>query len=68
MPVNRHFGGHGEKVMKDMMERYGGKKAERVFYATEKKQAGKKKKGRKRRSSRPKASDQAAAFAKMGKD
>ncbi len=36
MPLSKHFGGHGEKVMKDMRERYG-EKAERIFYATENK-------------------------------
>lgn len=64
MPIGKHFGGHGEKVMSSMKKQYGEEKGERVFYATDKKR-GKKKR---QRSSRPKASDQAAAFAKMGKD
>ena len=33
-PINRYFGGHGKKVMKDMKSRYGKKKGEQVFYAT----------------------------------
>ena len=37
MPVSRHFQGKGEKVMAAMKRRYG-KRAERVFYATETKQ------------------------------
>lgn len=35
MPLNKHYKGHGEKVMKAMKETYGEEKAERVFYATE---------------------------------
>ncbi len=38
MPLSKHFGGKGAKVMKDMVARYGKKKGERVFYATENKQ------------------------------
>ncbi len=37
MPISKHFGGHGAEVMKDMKKRYGSKKGERVFYATENK-------------------------------
>lgn len=37
MPLSKHFGGHGAKVMRDMKERYGDEKGERVFYATENK-------------------------------
>ena len=62
MPISKHYGGHGEKVMKNMMEQYGGEKGKRVFYATENKR--KKKRGR----GRPKASDQAAALSEMGMD
>lgn len=35
MPLSKHFGGHGESVMRDMKRRYGAEKGERVFYATE---------------------------------
>ena len=38
MPLSRHYGGSGASVMKKMKARYGSKKGERVFYATEKKQ------------------------------
>lgn len=34
MPLHKHFGGHGVKVMKDMKARYGEKKGEQVFYST----------------------------------
>lgn len=37
MPIEKHYGGHGEEVMADMKARYGEEKGERVFYATEKK-------------------------------
>ncbi len=41
MPLSKHYGGHGEKVMKSMMKTYKSKKtAKRVFYATENKQKG----------------------------
>lgn len=45
MPLGKHFGGHGEKVMKNMKEEYGEKKGKQVFYATEnkRKSEGKKK-------------------------
>jgi len=43
MPLSKHFGGHGEEVMKDMRKRYGSR-AKSIFYATENKQ---KKKGMK---------------------
>jgi hypothetical protein len=44
MPLNKHFGGHGEEVMDNMKKEYGGEKAEKVFYATENKNKGKAKK------------------------
>lgn len=34
MPLEKYYGGHGEKVMKSMKKQYGGEKGERVFYAT----------------------------------
>lgn len=34
MPIGKYYGGHGEKVMKDMTKQYGKKKAKKVFYAT----------------------------------
>lgn len=37
MPLSKHYGGSGEKVMRSMKEQYGEKKGERVFYATENK-------------------------------
>lgn len=37
MPLSKHFGGHGEKVMAAMKKKYG-KRAKRIFYATENKQ------------------------------
>ena len=38
MPISKHFGGRGVKVMAAMKKTYGStKKAERVFYATENK-------------------------------
>lgn len=38
MPLNKHYGGEGEKVMQSMMKTYKNKKtAKRVFYATENK-------------------------------
>lgn len=43
MPLSKHYSGHGEKVMADMKGRYGEKKGERVFYATENKRKSKKK-------------------------
>lgn len=41
MPLNKHFKGHGDEVMKSMEKTYGPEKAERVFYATENKMKGK---------------------------
>jgi hypothetical protein len=35
MPISKHFGGHGIKVLKAMKQQYGEEKAERVFYATD---------------------------------
>jgi len=37
VPLSKHYGGHGAKVMKAMKEQYGEKKGEEVFYATENK-------------------------------
>lgn len=34
MPLKEYYGGHGEKVMRDMTSRYGAEKGKRVFYAT----------------------------------
>ena len=51
MPVGKHYGGHGRKVMDNMMEEYGPRKGKKVFYATENKRkkmrGGKRKPGRK---------------------
>ncbi len=35
MPVSKHYSGHGEEVMANMMKEYGAKKGKQVFYATE---------------------------------
>lgn len=46
MPISKHYGGSGDKVMKSMKETYKDEdKEERVFYATENKMK-KKKKGK----------------------
>jgi hypothetical protein len=37
MPLNKYYGGHGEKVMASMKKHYGDKKGEDVFYATKNK-------------------------------
>ena len=38
MPLSKHYGGHGAKVMRSMKKTYPSeKKAEQVFYATENK-------------------------------
>ena len=37
MPLSKHFGGHGEKVMANMKKEYGAEKGKKVFYATENK-------------------------------
>lgn len=34
MPVNKYYKGSGDKVLKDMIERYGEEEGKRVFYAT----------------------------------
>lgn len=34
MPLSKYYGGHGEKVMKNMVKEYGKDKGESVFYAT----------------------------------
>jgi hypothetical protein len=34
MPISKYFKGHGEDVMANMKNEYGGKKGEQVFYAT----------------------------------
>lgn len=44
MPLSKHYGGHGEKVMSSMKKQYGAEKGERVFYATENKKKSKSKK------------------------
>lgn len=41
MPLSKHFGGMGEKVMTAMEKTYGPDKAKKVFYATENKQKSK---------------------------
>ena len=37
MPISKYFGGHGREVMREMKKKYGAKKGEQVFYATENK-------------------------------
>lgn len=37
MPIGKHYGGHGEEVMKALVKQYGEDKGEKVFYAMEKK-------------------------------
>jgi hypothetical protein len=37
MPLSKHYGGKGDKVMKKMKKKYGKKKGKKVFYATENK-------------------------------
>jgi hypothetical protein len=37
VPISKHYGGHGAKVMKDMQQKYGSKKGKEIFYATENK-------------------------------
>lgn len=37
MPLNKHFDGKGEKVMRDLMRKYGAKKGKQMFYAIENK-------------------------------
>ena len=49
MPLSKHFGGSGAKVMRDMKSRYGEKHGEEVFYATENKRK-QSKKGMKRKA------------------
>ena len=44
MPIDKYYGGHGKKVMREMMEQYGAKKGKEVFYAMMAKQEKKKKK------------------------
>lgn len=38
MPISAYYGGHGSKVRRDMIKRYGKQKGERVFHATANKQ------------------------------
>ena len=45
MPLSKHFGGHGAKVMSAMKKQYGAEKGKRVFYATENKKKSKKRTG-----------------------
>jgi hypothetical protein len=33
MPISEYYGGHGERVMKDMRKKYGNR-AKEIFYAT----------------------------------
>jgi hypothetical protein len=40
MPLSKHYGGHGAKVMKNMKKEYGEEKGKKVFYATENKRKG----------------------------
>lgn len=35
MPLDRYYNGKGEKVMRAMQARYGKRKGEQVFYATD---------------------------------
>lgn len=51
MPLNKHFGGHGDEVMSSMKQTYGPEKAERVFYATD--NARKKAAAKKRSKAKP---------------
>jgi hypothetical protein len=37
MPLNTHFKGKGEQVMKSMVKEYGSTKGKSVFYATDNK-------------------------------
>ncbi len=37
MPLSKHYKGHGEEVMANMVKQYGAEKGKRVFYATENK-------------------------------
>jgi hypothetical protein len=37
MPIGKHYGGHGEEVMANMVKEYGADKAKAIFYATENK-------------------------------
>lgn len=37
MPISKHYGGSGAKVMRAMRKEYGSEKGEEVFYATENK-------------------------------
>lgn len=48
MPLSKYYGGKGEKVMREMKSRYGDKKGEQVFYATENKRKKKRKKNDRR--------------------
>ena len=38
MPISKYFGGEGEKVMREMVQRYGPAHGKQVFYATAKKE------------------------------
>ena len=38
MPVGKYFGGHGERVMKQMQAAHGAEAGKRAFYATANKQ------------------------------
>jgi len=43
MPISKHYKGKGKEVMRKMKKRYGKKKGEEVFYATENKRKKRKK-------------------------
>ncbi|MGH7182587.1 MAG: hypothetical protein ACREJN_11495 [Nitrospiraceae bacterium] len=45
MPINKYYGGHGDKVMAAMTKTYGADKAKQVFYATKNKDKSAAKKG-----------------------
>lgn len=47
MPISKYYGGHGEKVLAEMIARYGKKKGTQVFYATANKEDHKEKLARK---------------------
>ena len=46
MPIDKHYGGKGDKVMKAMSKHYGAKHGKEVFYALENKMKKKMKNGK----------------------
>lgn len=46
MPVSKHFGGKGDKIMSEMKKHYGDEKGEKIFFALENSLKKKKKKKR----------------------